>query len=361
MPEYSAEKPKAVAVETSLEEKNLAFYDVRQAPFQVYGLYDYRGQSSFKRMPDEVAKATNEGVAGLYLNTSGGRVRFSTNSPYVAIKAAMPSVTYFSHMSLTGTGGFDLYIDDAVGSTYYNTFFPPFGMKEGYEAIIRFPDAAERQLTIHFPLYSNVDTLLVGVEPSASLGIGQPYRHQKPVLYYGSSITQGACASRPGNSYAAVISRRLGCDFINLGFSGSAKGEDVIAEYLSGLDVSVFVCDYDHNAPSVEHLEATHEKLFLRVREKSPRLPVVFVTKPDFDTNPAENILRRDVVHRTYMNAVRRGDKRVWFVDGRSLFMGENRDACTVDACHPNDLGMIRMAEIIGRAVSEALAVSENA
>ncbi len=356
----SPSKPKAVAAETSLGEKNLVFYDVRQNPFQLYGLYDSRGQSSFKRMPDEVAQATNPGVARLYRNTSGGRVRFSTDSPYVAVKAVMPEVTYFSHMQLTGTGGFDLYIDDPAGSVYHNTFFPPFGMKEGYEAIVRFGDSSERQLTVHFPLYSHVDTLLIGLDASGSLSGGRSYRHQKPVLYYGSSITQGGCASRPGNSYPAVISRRLDCDFINLGFSGSARGEDAIVEYLSGLDASVFVCDYDHNAPSVEHLEATHEKLFLRMRESSPELPVVFVTKPDYDAAPRENALRRDVVCRTYMNAVRRGDQNVWFVDGRGLFLGENRDSCTVDSCHPNDLGHIRMAEVIGRAVAEALASSSS-
>ena len=80
------------------------------------------------------------------------------------------------------------------------------------------------------------------------------YRIKKPVVYYGSSITQGGCASKPGSSYESILSRRFDCDYINLGFSGTAKGEDEIVDYIKGLEMSVFVMDYDHNAPTTEHL-----------------------------------------------------------------------------------------------------------
>lgn len=342
-------------VQTSLTEKDIKFYDVRLDPFKVYGLYNYRNETVFKRLPDNVAAAVNEGVRELALNTAGGRVRFSTDSKYIAIKTIMPSVTVFPHMTLAGTSGFDLYIDEGTGSTYYQTFMPPVGMKDGYESIIYFPNIKERNITINFPLYNSVDSLYIGLQNSASVGSGAEYNYKKPVLYYGSSITQGGCASRPGNSYQAIISRHLNCDYINLGFSGSARGEEAIAEYMSGMDISVFVCDYDHNAPDAEHLSATHVRLYKKLRDKSSKLPIILVSKPDFDNNMSDNIIRRDIIYSTYINAVKNGDENVFFIDGQRLFKDENRDCCTVDGCHPNDAGFLRMAEVIGYTVKQAL------
>lgn len=342
-------------VQTSLSEKDIRFFDVRSAPFTVYGLYNYRKEPVFKRLPDTVAEATSKGVGQIYKNTTGGRVRFSTNSKYIAIKAVMPFITTLPHMTLAGTSGFDLYIDKAGHSAFYKTFMPPVGMKDGYESILCFPNAEERQVTINFPLYNNVDSLYIGLQESAFVGNGAEYRYEKPVLYYGSSITQGGCVSRPGNIYQAIISRRFDCNFINFGFSGSAKGEDAIVDYMSSMDISVFVCDYDHNAPSAEHLAATHGKIYKKFRSKKSTLPIIFVSKPDFDIDPGNSIVRRDIIYSTYIHAIKNGDKNVYFIDGQRLFKDENRDCCTVDGAHPNDAGSLRMAEVIGYTVNEAL------
>lgn len=347
-------------VQTNIEETDIRFLDVRQEPFKVYGLYDYKNESVFKRLPDEVAEATSEGVAYLSLNTTGGRVRFSTDSKYIAIKSIMPHVNPMSHMPLCGSAGFDMFVDEGSSSRYHATFMPPVDMKDGYESIIHFTEPGERNITINFPLYNCVNSLYIGLQESASVGSGAEYAYKKPILYYGSSITQGGCASRPGNSYQAIISRRYNCDHINFGFSGSGRGEDVIVDYMSDLDISVFVCDYDHNAPNVEHLAATHEKLYKKFRSKSPLLPIVLVSMPDFDVNPADSIKRRDIIYSTFMNAIRNGDKNVYYIDGESLFMGEYRDCCTVDGAHPNDIGFLRMADKIGHTVGQILAKSSK-
>ena len=125
-------------------------------------------------------------------------------------------------------------------------------------------------------------------------------------------------------------------------------------DYLAKQDCSVFVLDYDHNAPNADHLRNTHEKLYLAFRETHPDTPVIFVTKPDFWPHGSGNAARRDVIYTTYNNARQRGEK-VIFIDGYSLFAGEMREDCTVDGCHPNDLGMTRMADVIGKAVEFAL------
>jgi lysophospholipase L1-like esterase len=142
---------------------------------------------------------------------------------------------------------------------------------------------------------------------------------------------------------------------VNLGFSGNAKGEPEMAELISQLEMSALVMDYDHNAPDAEHLKKTHENFFKIIRNKQPDLPIIIVTKPDFDRDIETNKMRREIIYNTYKNAVDNGDQNVHFVDGETLFGNENRDACTVDGCHPNDLGFMRMAERIYPVIKKAL------
>ena len=346
---------KNLKVETSLSVEDICFHDVRKDPFDLYGLYRAKEEPVFKRMPDNVATATSEGVERLAKNTAGGRVRFTTDSSYIAIKCAMPSITRFPHMTLTGTTGFDLYIDKNGKGIYAGTFMPPVDIQDGYESIFHFPDRASRSVTIHFPLYNEVSELHIGLQKDAALDHGAKYTYEKPVLYYGSSITQGGCASRPGNSYENIVSAKLDCDHINLGFSGSARGEDAIVDYMATLDFSIFVSDYDYNAPSVEHLRDTHEKMFLEIRRTHPATPVVFMSRPNFDIDVEQSVIRRDIIYQTFMNAQANGDRNVFFLDGECLFKDENRDACTVDGCHPNDAGFVRMAEAVARVMDSIL------
>jgi lysophospholipase L1-like esterase len=176
------------------------------------------------------------------------------------------------------------------------------------------------------------------------------------VVYYGSSITQGGCASRPGNAYQAIISRETNVDHVNLGFSGSAKGEPAMAEYIKNLPMSVFVMDYDHNCNNAEHLRETHHTFYRIIREANPDLPIVIVGSSAILLKEKEFAARREVVIESYRQALAEGDKNVYFIDGRELFAGDCWDACTVDGTHPNDFGFFRMAMRIGKDVKDALA-----
>ena len=341
-----------LAVATAVNAPDLRLYDVRKPPFQLYGLYNPLTEPVFKRMPTEVAETVNEGVKNLHLHTAGGRVRFSTDSPYVVIKCVMPKVTHFAHMPMTGTSGFDLYIDSDDGreSIYRGTFVPPYQMTNGYESKLALGEEKKlRCVTINFPLYNAVDALYIGVAENATLKAGAPYRDLAPVVYYGSSITQGGCASRPGNAYEAMVSRALQVDHINLGFSGNGKAEDTMVAYLAGLKMSAFVCDYDHNAPNPEHLLATHRKMYDTIRAAQPDLPYIMLSRPDFYKSDGmkSSIERRSIIANTFRYAIAKGDKNVYFIDGEGLFRGIFEDSCTVDNTHPNDLGFSRMADAV--------------
>lgn len=340
-------------VSTTIEREGLVFFDAQQPPFQIYGLMYEDGM--FRRMPNAVAKDVNPGVAKLHTCTTGGRVKFITNSPYIAIAADMNSLGKIPHFALTGTIGFDLFVD----KRYIGTYRPPFDITDGrFESIINVPRdedwGKEREFTINLPLYSSVEKLYIGLKDGCALKPSAGYAIKTPIVYYGSSITQGCCASRPSNSYQSIISRNLDCDFINLGFSGSAKGEDTIAQYIAGLDMTAFVYDYDHNAPSVEHLRDTHEKMFLTIREAHPSLPILMLTRPKHYLNSVEKE-RLAIVRETYNNALARGDKNVYMIDGPDLILDCVRENALVDNCHPNDSGFVSMAYVIGEKLKEIL------
>lgn len=292
-------------------------------------------------MPESVAKNVSEGVYTLHSNTAGGRVRFVTDSTYIAIHTKMDGLGKMPHFALTGSIGFDLYVDNY----YAKTFVPPFYIEDGYESIFEFEKKEEREITINFPLYSNVSELYIGLQETSLLAEAKPYKNTKPIVYYGSSITQGGCASRPGMAYQSIVSRNFDYDYINLGFSGNAKAEDEMIEYIKNLDMSIFVYDYDHNAPTVEHLAKTHEKMFKAIREKNPLLPVIIMSRPKHFLTEGEKT-RRSIIETTYLNAVAAGDKNVYFIDGEAL-TDLCKDSGTVDNCHPTDFGFASMAKAL--------------
>lgn len=330
-----------------VEKTDLCYYDVKTAPFAVYGVFYEDGY--FRRIPETVAKAVSDGVVYLHTNMSGGRIRFVTDSPYVAIHAVMDGINAMPHVSLSGSCGLDLYADGA----YYGAFVPPVDMTDGYDHILEFQDRKLREILIHMPLYCNVKELLVGLSETAQILPAAPYRSLKPVVYYGHSITQGGCASRPGNSYPNILSRRLDMDQINLGFSGNCKGEQALAEHIAGLSMAALVMDYDHNAPNVEHLQKTHEPFFRTVRQAQPELPVIFMTATAqarfFDDREG----RKVVIRKTYENALAAGDRNVWFIDGSKIYDG--CDAATVEGCHANDLGFWLQASAVENVLKKLL------
>lgn len=335
-------------ITTGINEKNITFFDPTKAPFSLHGVIPPDAElDAYHRIPRALAEATNDGVAWLYRNTAGGRIRFRTDSPYAAIKVRYPRMCVMNHMALCGIQGFSLYrvID---GRERYVGSFIPTGATE-YENVLYLP----RELSdyvLYMPLYNDVGEILIGLDRGSQIEPPAPYRQPVPVVYYGSSITQGGCASRPGNDYQGFVSRELGCDYINLGFSGSAKGETCMAEYIAGLSMSAFVLDYDHNAPDPEHLEKTHEAFFKIVREKNPDLPIVIVSRPQQYLGE-DGKRRRAIIRATYERALAAGDGNVYFLDGSTFFEDLPSDDATVDGCHPTDLGFYFMAKKIGEVL----------
>jgi hypothetical protein len=314
-------------------------------PVKIYGLL-----GGYRRLPPDLIDKVNDGVTGLARHSAGGRIRFATDSSAVYVRVTLIGGGMMNHMPLSGMSGVDFYIN----GTFRGTVRPENPSQTDYEGGIN-KEKRTDQVTLNLPLYNGVSEVCIGVDDDATVTAPAGYTVSRPVVFYGSSITQGGCASRPGNAYTSILARRADADHINLGFSGSARGETIMAQYISSLSMSAFIMDYDHNAPTPGHLKATHKPFFDIIRAVQPSLPVIFLTKPDYDSDPAGNTMRRDVVLETYLSARAAGDRAVYFVDGQSLFGTRDRDACTVDTCHPNDLGFMRMAEAVYPVLEKAL------
>ncbi len=343
-----AEIDKNFAESCSLE--GLKTYEIEQPPFRLFGLCREAGERDYKRLPHAVVEEIgNAGYSSLYKNTSGIRLRFKTDSQRIALTCKLPGFTRHDNMPRTASGCFDLYAD----GHYCKVFRPGTDESGTYSSEHEFEDRKMRDILINFPLYNAVNEVYISLEEDAKILACDDYKQQKPTVYYGSSITQGGCASHPGNCYCAMISQWMDADYVNLGFSGSARGELAMADYIGSLDMHAFVYDYDYNAPTAEHLQNTHEPFFKRFRQHQPNTPVIMVSRAN-EIGTEETRQRRDIIRTTYEKAIAAGDKNVYFIDGSEIYKEVGLDYCTVDCVHPNDLGFLYMAKSIG-AVLEHL------
>lgn len=356
---------KHLDVSTTINEPDLVWLDAKQFPFALYGVMYDESCHQYVRLPDSVAQTVSEGVVSMNRHTSGGRLRFRTDSSYIAIRAVMAEkYALMAHMPLTGSSGFDLYHAVDGRDTYLSSFIPvtssSFGYSSGTKTYGEFTE-----YTLNFPLYDQVMELYIGLKKDAVLEQPAPYRIQKPVVFYGNSITQGGCASRPGNCCQAILSRRLSMDFINLGFSSSGKGESEMAQYIAGLEMSALVMDYDSNAPTPEHLRSTHFPFYKVIRDAQPDLPIIFISHASaghpvyYDLKISEEWgtfdKRRSIIRETFDRARADGDQNVCFIDGREIYTGDAYDSCTVDGGHPNDFGFLLWADRLEKTLAPLL------
>lgn len=339
--------------------EGMKVYDVNDEPFRLYGLCRADGETDYKRLPADFAQNLgNPSVAVMYNRTTGIRVRFKTDSNRIVLKCVQKEQVNIPHIAVTCSSCFDLYAD----GQYCNVFRPGIdangkysddkSMDGGYQSGYVFKGERKlRELLIHFPLYNSVEEVYIALEEDAQVLPPEEYKHTGPVVFYGSSITQGACASHPGNCYVNILSRRRGFDFVNLGFSGGCFGEIEFAGYIPKLKPSVLVMDYDHNSPLAQ-LTERHEAFFLEFRKHCPDTPVVFITAADRTLGTQA---RRNVIYKTYENAVAAGDGNVYYIDGSEIYQEPGVDACTVDNAHPNDLGFWFMANRIEKTLADIL------
>ncbi|MBQ0083608.1 MAG: hypothetical protein KBS52_02430 [Clostridiales bacterium] len=340
---------KNFAVKEKNEDDEIVWYDIRRSPFRIYGLFAPETEPRFHRLPAQTVKYCNERVTLIENHTAGGRISFKTDSPFIQLKVSCPEIFKMNNMALSGSAGFDVFCRKNGEFSHIYCLRPADCTQNEWQAFCKTPPGTN-DLMLYFPLYNAVENVYIGLKKGSSLESGDDYETQKPIVFYGSSITQGAAASRPAMSYEALISHRYNLNYINLGFSGCAHGEKAIAEYIASLDISAFVLDYDHNASGPEHLIKTHSQFYKTIRKAKPDIPIIVVSRP----RPIREEMRL-VIKQTYLDALESGDKNIAFIDGETLFAGDHYTECTVEGCHPNDLGFYRMSQVIGNQLEKML------
>lgn len=338
---------KNLVIENTMFDETMKVYDVTKEPFKIYG-NSKSAKNIYARMNEVAAEKVSVGVSNRGARCAGVRLRFKTDSKRIGIRANLfvsfhaPSLTTFSALA------FDVY----AGNKYVNSAFPQSAevkQENLYEQVVNL-EGGMQDVTIYFPYNAVVKELVIALDKDAKVLPGDEYRDMLPIVFYGSSITHGMCVSRPGITFTAKISRNLNMDYRNLGFSGAARGEEAMADYLASLKKSVLVCEYDHNEPSAKDLSERHLPFYKRIRETDKESPILFISKPD-EKNAEEANERMKIVEATYKYALENGDNNVYFINGLTLFPDDIRYDCTVDTVHPNDLG----AHMISLKLTEKL------
>jgi len=319
---------------------------------RVCGLAWYGTDKTYRRMPVNTPEPLPNAVNNLANHTSGTQIRFRTNSKELAIRVTLPATNKMAHMASTGQNGVDVYWGiPGQKMQFINTAMVQYD-KPVYELLLyNQKNKVMRDVTLNLPLYQGVKEILIGFDKDAEILPPQPYKNNKCLIFYGTSITQGGCASRPGMSYTNILSRRMNYEFINLGFSGSGKGEPVVAQTIASItNLLCFVLDYERNATGNNIYYNTLPNVIKTLREKHPSVPIIVFScikvAKDYIADPdpkwVHNI--RDFAEKTVTDLRTAGDTNIYFVDGRDI-LGPNWDECTVDGLHPTDLGFMRMAD----------------
>lgn len=323
----------------------MRWHAVTPAVIEGKGWTDTAGD--FDRFPARAKDIVREPVWALSRHSTGLSVRFTSNATRVRVRWTVTAERLaLPHMPATGVSGLDLYAKNGDGWYFVGGARPTESPTNDAEAIAGMT-ATPREFRLYLPLYNGVSRLEVGVPEEATLRF-EPPAPTRPIVVYGTSITQGCCASRPGMVYTAMLGRRLGVPFINLGFSGNGKSEPEVARLLAELDPAVYVIDALPNMTPQQVVERIPTLIDV-LRAAHPTTPIVLVEHliyPNLRFRPlkAADVATANASLRQ-IHAVRRkaGDKHLTLVSSTTL-LGTDGDG-TVDDSHPTELGFARMAD----------------
>lgn len=301
----------------------------------------------YDRLPAKAQGVVRDPVWELSRDSAGYSVHFLADTPTVHVKWDLlkPNLA-MEHMPATGVSGVDLYARRTGGNWQYVSTGRP-SKQVGNEAV--FYTSGWNEFMVNLPLYNGVTSVSIGVPQGKSLKpLAAP--RGKPVVFYGTSITQGGCASRPGMCYSAIVGRKLDVPVINLGFSGNGQSEPEVADLLAELDPAVYVLDPLWNM-GPDMVKERIAPLVRKLRAAHPDTPILLVEDCTIHNNipTGKGKLLREI----FAALQAEGVKGLSFVSAEGM-MGPD-DEGTVDGCHPTDLGFMYQAEVFVKALKPIL------
>jgi lysophospholipase L1-like esterase len=338
----------------------IIWLDPREGPFKLYGFEWIVEDNVYRRLPVHPDWEIREAVDQLANHTAGGQIRFRSDSKKILIRVELREKSGMNHMPATGQSGFDLYIKDGAVQRYVKTTRFPADTISYQVELLNTDDKQMRDLTLNFPLYNGVNSVLIGIKAQSRVRAPRPFSRKGKVVIYGTSITQGGCVARPGMAYSNILSRKLDVQFVNLGFSGNGRGEPALAHLINQISgTSFIILDYEANAG--ETIFNTLGPFVSILREKHPDTPILIMSKIRYANARAGSqaykamMERRDFQKNLVDESRSAGDENIYFLDG-STVLGDDYDECTVDGSHPTDLGSARIADALLSVLEDILA-----
>lgn len=340
------------------EKSETVWYD--GAEFPVFGKATDQTPSRYDRLPASYEQISRKPVWQLGRNTAGLYIRFRSDSPYIKIDWTSRFGKSMNHMAATGVRGVDLYWLNDGRWEYVRTGRPGVD-KHSVFTMISNMEPVEREWMLYLSLYDGVTDVKIGIDSKSH--IDQPKVNSpaagNQIVFYGTSIMQGGCVTRPGALATSMISRKLDREVINLGFSGNAFLDLEIAELMAQVESpSLYVLDYVPNS-TADKINELGEKFFYIIRNAHPDVPIIFVERPVYPHSildkkvKAETDSRNAAQKALYQKLRKAGQKKLYYLESEKIY-GEDRED-TVDGTHATDLGAVRYVDAILPIIKKAL------
>ncbi len=336
--------------------EGLTWHDVTTWGAEGRILPDQERARWFDRLPASAEGKVTDKVWDLSRDSAGMMVRFETNAPSIHVHYRLRKQTLgMPHMPATGVSGIDLYARDPAGAWKWVQVTKP-ATQEVKAEIIAGLAPGTREYAAYLPLYNGVEWLKIGVPAGTAFRGLRP--RDKPVVFYGTSITHGACASRPGMVHTAILGRWLDRPVANLGFSGNGRMDREVGDYLVQLDAAVYVIDCLPNMqPAMVRQKCV--PLVKQLRAARPNTPIILVEDRRFTNDwitPAKHHFHSEnhaALRAAYDELIAEGFGDLHYIQGDHLY-GDDTEGAT-DASHASDLGFMRQAEIFAPVLRTAL------
>lgn len=333
----------------SAEESNDITYYGR-AFFRLEGtvIPDALKESPYDRLPLSYKERVRKPVWELSKSAAGMSIRFFSNTSSIRVKWTVLNDFKMNHMAETGIKGVDLYFKNKGNWHYLNTGRPE-GIKNE-STLIENMSGEMCEFKLFLPLYDGIVDLEIGIDSNSI--IKKPLKNKrKPIIFYGTSITQGGCASRPGMAHTNIISRKLNIDCINFGFSGNGRMEQPIAKLISEADPLFYVIECLPNMLSPEQITNRTIPLVNTIRKNNPETPILFIENFIYEASVLDKKMEESLkelnsaLHTEYKKMIKSGFHNIYYVTSENA-TGTDHEG-TVDGVHFTDLGFIRYADFL--------------
>lgn len=340
------------------DQEGVRWYDLRHVGVEGQGWTDTK--SPYDRLPGRAEGKVRDAVWSLSRDSAGQCARFVTDAPTIQVRWSLTkSNLAMPHMAATGVSGVDLYCRDDKGTWRWVAVGRPTAQTNSQKLVDGLP-VRQREWLLYLPLYNGVTKVEIGIPPAQQIqqAPAYPAARAKPIVFYGTSITHGACASRPGMVHTAILGRKYLRPVINLGFSGNGRMDPEVVDLLGELDAAAFVIDCCPNLSGPETAARTRP-LVEKLRTARPDTPIVLVEDRIYsdawlvESKRERNAGNHAALRAAFQELTAQGVKHLFYIGGRDLLGSD--DEGTVDSSHPTDLGFVRQAEVFDRVLGPLL------